>query len=147
MGNPHDWLLCMCRKLRKPDYNKLVPLVYAPLLPLRKPLSDHYWPSFLALLISRGTITYETGRAYWLKGKIDSRKSHVSSLHSGHRQHLAWPTCTDWWTLMFAVRIGLNNRVAPRTRDLIFGGAVLTALIHAGYVMSSDSTLWAFIGS
>jgi hypothetical protein len=33
-----------------------------------------------------------------------------------------------------AVRIGLKGRVSPGTRDLIFGGAVLTALAHAGYV-------------
>lgn len=33
-----------------------------------------------------------------------------------------------------AVRIGLRNRVAPATRDKIFGAAVLTALAHAGYV-------------
>lgn len=43
----------------------------------------------------------------------------------------------------FAVRIGLNGRVAPRTRDGIFAGAVLTALLHAGYVMSGDSSMGA----
>jgi len=42
-----------------------------------------------------------------------------------------------------AVRIGLNGRVAPKTRDGIFIGAVLTALFHAGYVMSGDSSMGA----
>ena len=42
-----------------------------------------------------------------------------------------------------AVRIGLNGRVAPKTRDGIFIGAVLTALAHAGYVMSGDSSMGA----
>jgi acyl-CoA hydrolase len=60
---------------RQPDYNKLVPLVYAPALPL--------------------------------------------------------------------LRIFLNKRVPPGTRDIIFGGAVLTALAHAGYVMSGDSSMGA----
>ncbi|KAL0026984.1 hypothetical protein WJX79_005918 [Trebouxia sp. C0005] len=58
------------RKKREPNYNMLIPLVYAPLLPL--------------------------------------------------------------------LRIGLNGRVAPKTRDGIFIGAVLTALFHAGYVMSGE---------
>ena len=40
-----------------------------------------------------------------------------------------------------AVRLGLNKRVTPQTRDIIFGGAVLMALAHAGYVMSGDSTM------
>ncbi|BDA46809.1 hypothetical protein COCOBI_09-2620 [Coccomyxa sp. Obi] len=43
--------------------------------------------------------------------------------------------------LLPLIRIGLKNRVAPATRDKIFGAAVLTALAHAGYVMSSDSTI------
>lgn len=43
----------------------------------------------------------------------------------------------------YAVRIGLNGRVAPKTRDGIFIGAVFTALIHAGYVMSGDSSMGA----
>ena len=42
-----------------------------------------------------------------------------------------------------AVRIGLNGRVAPKTRDGIFIGAVLTALFHAGYIMSGDSSMGA----
>lgn len=33
-----------------------------------------------------------------------------------------------------AVRIGLKGRVSPGVRDMVFGGAVLTALAHAGYV-------------
>lgn len=63
------------RKKREPNYNMLIPLVYAPLLPL--------------------------------------------------------------------LRIGLNGRVAPKTRDGIFIGAVFTALVHAGYVMSGDSSMGA----
>ncbi|KAL3163305.1 hypothetical protein ABBQ32_009696 [Trebouxia sp. C0010 RCD-2024] len=63
------------RKKREPNYGLLVPLIYAPILPL--------------------------------------------------------------------LRIGLNGRVAPRTRDGIFAGAVLTALLHAGYVMSGDSSMGA----
>ncbi|CAL8471427.1 g10969 [Coccomyxa elongata] len=43
--------------------------------------------------------------------------------------------------LLPLIRIGLKKRVAPATRDKIFGAAVLTALAHAGYVMSSDSTM------
>jgi hypothetical protein len=38
-----------------------------------------------------------------------------------------------------AVRIGLKGRVSPGTRDLIFGGAVLTALAHAGYVRARSA--------
>ncbi len=43
--------------------------------------------------------------------------------------------------IRFAVRLGLNKRVPPQTRDIVFGGAVLLALAHAGYVMSGDSTM------
>ena len=43
--------------------------------------------------------------------------------------------------LLCAVRLGLNKRVSPQTRDIVFGGAVLLALAHAGYVMSGDSTM------
>ncbi|CAL5224287.1 g6953 [Coccomyxa viridis] len=43
--------------------------------------------------------------------------------------------------LLPLIRIGLRNRVSPGTRDAVFGAAVLTALAHAGYVMSSDSTM------
>jgi hypothetical protein len=39
------------------------------------------------------------------------------------------------------VRLGLTGRVPPRTRDLIFGGSVLGALAHAGYVMGQDTTM------
>ena len=42
-----------------------------------------------------------------------------------------------------AVRIGLNGRVAPRTRDMVFFGTTLVALAHAGYVMTSDSSMGA----
>lgn len=43
----------------------------------------------------------------------------------------------------FAVRIGLNGRVKPATRDKIFMGSVLVALAHAGYIMSGDSSMSA----
>ena len=39
------------------------------------------------------------------------------------------------------LRIGLNGRVAPRTRDAVFASSVLLALAHAGWVMSGDSTM------
>lgn len=39
------------------------------------------------------------------------------------------------------LRFGLRGRVDPRTRDFIFGGAVLGALAHAGYVMGKDTTM------
>lgn len=39
------------------------------------------------------------------------------------------------------MRLALNGRVQPRTRDAVFAGAVLSALLHAGYVMSGDSTM------
>lgn len=61
------------REKRKPDYHKLVPLIYAPALPL--------------------------------------------------------------------LRLGLNNRVSASSRDKIFAAAVFTALFHAGYVMSGDSSM------
>ena len=85
----------------------LIPLVYAPLLPLRECLH-----------------VYLSTRA-------------PSSLHTDCAQkQLAEGSCN-------AVRIGLNGRVAPKTRDGIFIGAVLTALVHAGYVMSGDSSMGA----
>lgn len=40
-----------------------------------------------------------------------------------------------------AVRFGLGSQVAPRTRDLVFGGSVLGALAHAGYVMGGDESM------
>lgn len=83
----------------------LIPLVYAPLLPLRE-------------------CSHLSKRA-------------PSSLHASCAQRLmAEGSC-------IAVRIGLNGRVAPKTRDGIFIGAVLTALFHAGYVMSGDSSMGA----
>ena len=30
----------------------------------------------------------------------------------------------------------------PKQRDIAFGAGVLTALAHAGYIMSSDTTMW-----
>lgn len=40
-----------------------------------------------------------------------------------------------------AVRIGLRGRVSPPVRDAVFGSAVLVALFHAGYIMTSDSSM------
>ncbi len=85
----------------------LIPLVYAPLLPLRECMH-----------------AYLSTRA-------------PSSLHASCAQRLMAEG------LCIAVRIGLNGRVAPKTRDGIFIGAVLTALFHAGYVMSGDSSMGA----
>ena len=39
------------------------------------------------------------------------------------------------------VRIGLTGRVANVTRDRVCAGVVLTALAHAGIVMSNDSSV------
>ncbi|KAM3572661.1 hypothetical protein VYU27_005347 [Nannochloropsis oceanica] len=39
------------------------------------------------------------------------------------------------------IRIGLRGRIPQRQIDIIFGGAVLTALGHAGYIMASDSSV------
>lgn len=56
--------------------------------------------------------------------------------------------CTDVDGVVFCVhlspvRIGLNKRVTPGTRDRIFLGCVFVALAHAGYVMAGDSTMGA----
>ncbi|WZN59806.1 hypothetical protein HKI87_02g13340 [Chloropicon roscoffensis] len=45
--------------------------------------------------------------------------------------------------LLPLLRISLNGRVPARTRDAVFVSAALTALAHAGYVMSRDSTMGA----
>ena len=39
------------------------------------------------------------------------------------------------------IRIGLRGRLPQQKIDIIFGAAVLTALAHAGYIMSSDSSV------
>lgn len=39
------------------------------------------------------------------------------------------------------IRIGLRGRLPQKQIDYIFGGAVLTALAHAGYIMGSDSSV------
>jgi hypothetical protein len=39
------------------------------------------------------------------------------------------------------IRIGLRGRLPQRQIDVIFGGAVLTALVHAGYIMGKDSSV------
>ena len=88
---------------RGPNYSILLPLIYAPLLPLSTPL-------VLSLVFTPETLPCRTATLYGC--------SHV----------LLLSTC------VCAVRIGLKNRVAPATRDKIFGAAVLTALAHAGYV-------------
>ena len=41
--------------------------------------------------------------------------------------------------LLPLIRLGLRHN--PRARDRAFAGAVLTALAHAGYIMSTDSTV------
>jgi hypothetical protein len=41
--------------------------------------------------------------------------------------------------LLPLIRIGLRGN--PPMRDAAFAGAVLAALAHAGYIMSSDSTV------
>lgn len=43
--------------------------------------------------------------------------------------------------LLPLIRIGLRGRLPQRQIDVIFGGAVLTALAHAGYIMGSDSSV------
>jgi len=68
-----SYLQSQPREKRKPDYHKMVPLIYAPTLPL--------------------------------------------------------------------LRLALNKRVTTSSRDKIFAAAVLTALVHAGYVMSGDSSM------
>merc|ERR1711992_241784 len=45
--------------------------------------------------------------------------------------------------LLPLLRLSLNGRVNARTRDAVFFSAVFCALAHAGYVMSSDSTMSA----
>lgn len=45
--------------------------------------------------------------------------------------------------MLFKVRIGLNKRVLPGTRDKIFLGCIFGALTHAGYVMIGDSSMGA----
>lgn len=40
-----------------------------------------------------------------------------------------------------AVRFGLRGQVSIGTRDLVFGGSVMGALAHAGYVMGRDTTM------
>lgn len=39
------------------------------------------------------------------------------------------------------LRLALNGRVSAGVRDKVFGVAVLTALTHAGIIMSRDSTM------
>lgn len=39
------------------------------------------------------------------------------------------------------IRISLRGRLPQQKIDIIFGAAVLTALAHAGYIMSSDSSV------
>ncbi len=41
--------------------------------------------------------------------------------------------------LLPLIRLGLRNN--PPLRDAAFGAAVLAALAHAGYIMSTDSTM------
>jgi hypothetical protein len=41
--------------------------------------------------------------------------------------------------LLPLIRLGLRKN--PPLRDAVFAGAVLTALCHAGYIMSTDSTV------
>lgn len=97
--------LVLCRHARKPNYSKLVPLVYAPALPLCASRDRE-----TAYKIS---VMYAAARA---EHEIRS---------------------------FLAVRLALDKRVTSGTRDKIFAAAVLTALFHAGYVMSSDSTMGA----
>lgn len=93
-----------CREQRKPDYHKLVPLVYAPALPL-----------------SKLRLPPSTSMASLSLSEVFGQTYPHECIH--------------------AVRIALNKRVSPGTRDLVFGGALLTALAHAGYVMSGDSSV------
>ena len=92
---------CPRREPRKPNYGILIPLIYAPLLPLSTPL-----PSMLHMVIlDQGSLNSVQSLPYW----------------------------RDLFVIV-TVRIGLKGRVSPGARDAIFGGAVLTALAHAGYV-------------
>ena len=111
------------RQPRKPDYNKLVPLVYAPLLPLCAcNATELLQLQACAVLLALVCVLFK-----------------VASSSSCNCDHLAIK-CAKWRRTMSslrpaaAVRIGLKGRVSPGVRDLVFGGAVLTALAHAGYV-------------
>lgn len=63
--------------------------------------------------------------------------SHIHSLIKSNQTQIP---------LMYApalplIRIGLRGRLPQKQIDYIFGGAVLTALAHAGYIMGSDSSV------
>lgn len=46
-----------------------------------------------------------------------------------------------WAPIMYSMRHGLKGRVEPRTQHMLFFAATCAGLIHAGIVMSSDSTV------
>lgn len=104
--------LHVCRQ-RKPNYGILVPLIYAPLLPLSEACSS---PMLLGLSCDL------------IRRKSDTFRVHMYYCTTCHARN-------DEGAAAFpAVRIGLRNRVSPGRRDAVFGAAVLTALAHAGYV-------------
>jgi hypothetical protein len=59
------------------------------------------------------------------------------------RRQPSWHAFTPfvWAPVMYTLRFALKGRVTSATQHKIFGGAVLGALSHAGFVMSSDSTV------
>mmetsp|Transcript_26 Transcript_26/g.103 ORF Transcript_26/g.103 Transcript_26/m.103 type:complete len:88 (-) Transcript_26:443-706(-) len=46
-----------------------------------------------------------------------------------------------WIPVICLLRFGLRGQVSIGTRDLVFGGSVMGALAHAGYVMGRDTTM------
>ena len=99
---------------RGPNWEALAPVLYAPLLPLREtPPNPTLTPGLPCphLLSANSTVALKP---------LACRSADPESI---------------------SVRLGLRGRVAPVTRDRIFGGAVLVALGHAGWVMSRDGTL------
>ena len=66
----------------------------------------------------------------------------VSAQLSRHATALP-PPLQVWAPFLYTLRFALKGRVQPQTQHKVFIGATLVALAHAGFVMTSDSTMGA----
>lgn len=64
-------------------------------------------------------------------------------MHAPHKREPNYRMLSPivWAPIMYSMRHGLKGRVQPRTQHTLFFAATCLALVHAGTVMFTDSSV------
>ncbi|KAL6766378.1 hypothetical protein ACKKBG_A35795 [Auxenochlorella protothecoides x Auxenochlorella symbiontica] len=77
-------------------------------------------------------------------GVAEDELFNVKPLAAEHRRrtpNYAMLSPIVWAPIMYTMRHVLKGRVAPKTQHALFFGATCFGLLHAGIVMTSDSSV------